>query len=219
MKTCLVTTAYITDDIRRQQTIKYLKYYTNPSIMNDMGHEMIYVMENGSSKEKIQEFLEECKQISNKIAVIHFEQHYPREGHLIYKYLWRALFNLQKLFKAYSKVIYTDNDFYVLNNKCANFIKNLDNCWASFYCHRHKFPETGIQILTKNNQTYKDFRNNNWDKFVNLELWNGMTMEVTIPVTVYKDVLIGDRYSEYGSIPDNVDYAAQVKLEDKVEYE
>lgn len=218
MKTILVTTAYITEEHRKQQTLKFLRYYTNPSIVQDLGISSILVMENGSYKELIEEFKKECYDISTMIKVHHFENHIARNSHLSYGYLWRSLFNLKKQFRENDKIIYMDNDFYVLSKSCANFIKGLSNCWSSFYCNRHKFPETGIQILTKNNSDYNEFINKNWDKFVNLSLWDGETMEVTLPVTVHKDILKGDRYSEYTTIPDDADFAAQVKLEDIVNY-
>lgn len=208
MKTCLVTTCWLDNEEYLTKTNKWIKYYTELDIADT-----IILLDNASSFENIKN-LETGK---GNVVVQRFTNHIKRESHLSYGYLWRAVRFFEELLKEYDKVIYMDNDFYILSEKMLNHVVSVENVYESPYCSRHNFPETGLQVITKNNPYYYTFKTSNEAKFNNLEQFNGLTMELELPVFANRD-FIGDRYSEYTIIPDNADFAAQVRLEDEVTF-
>lgn len=187
MKTALVTTCYLNDKEYLQKTVKWINYY---AALNKLEYDIIYLLDNASDPQNI-ELLK--ANIFKHVYIHSFKEHLPRSAHLEYPYLWRAVDYLKYLLEGgYDKVIYMDNDFYLLSEKAIDYVNKVKSGWISFYCNKHKFPETGIQIITKDNENYKNFL-----KTGDLMSYNGKMMETTLPLSEVNKDLVGDRYSEY----------------------
>lgn len=195
MKTCLVTTAYLDNQHYKKKTEKFVNYYK--SHFSD-----IFIIDNASIKE-------------HKIEGATIYTQYPflgRPSHLEYAYLWRALYSLKHFFeKGYDKVVYADNDLYLLSSEAFDVVKLITKGWSTFHCKRHSFNETGISIITKDCKEYLDF-------VADGQFWkhNGKCMETHLPVTNVIKHLVGDRWSEYNGVtcpPPAADFSAQTPLE------
>lgn len=213
MKTALVTTCYLNIDDYFDKTNKFCNYYY--SLQNDLNIDDIILIDNASCKGARIGLLnwinEDCP-----IRIVHFKDFLGRDSHLSYPYLWRAVYHLKELFKDYDKVIYMDNDFYITSSKLTDYINNLNSGWTTLWCPKHKFPETGIHIVTKDCKEYQDFV-----KSGNFMEHNGRMMETKLPVTEVNKTFKGDRWSEYQnseSIPEEADFSAQTPLGWKVNY-
>lgn len=206
MKTGLITTANLNDPINDEKTRKWLKYYTQ--LKKELGVTGIHVLNNGPTTRYDFDVLNRAGRTRLKFHA--FPQHLPRTGHLDYPYLWRAVDHFKECFKIYDKIIYMDNDFYILSERFAKHIKDFRDGWMSPWCARHNFPETGLQVLTKTSQCYPI--SYPYSRF------NGQCMELTLPVSTEKG-WIGDRHSEYGvTFQDRTwDFSAQVPLEMEME--
>lgn len=213
MKTILCTTCWLDNDEFNKRTEKWLRYYIYNS---GLIYDNIMLLDNASSFENIQKH---SRQWTGNVIIQRFTKHMSRTSHLEYPYLWRAVYFYQELFKEYDKVIYMDNDAYLLSDNAMNYVNNFKNGWASFNCPKHSFPETGIQIITKDCKEYKDFVGNmSEEEFI--KKYNGSVMEGTLPLTEVNRKLIGDRYSEYGIIKQDKiwDFSCQTLLETDMIY-
>lgn len=66
-----------------------------------------------------------------------------------YNYVWRAVYKIADLLLTYDKIIAIDSDAFVLSRKLANFIKNCNSGFQSFWCPRHEFPESSMFVLNR----------------------------------------------------------------------
>jgi hypothetical protein len=210
VKTVLVTTSWLGTAEYVSKLHNWLEYYTLGMISLDLKYDTVVVLDNASPFEKLKEF---GKGYSRYPGVVfqRFPQHFGRPSHYDYPYLWRAVDFYAELFKEYDKIVYMDNDFYVLSPKMVDWINNIQSGWTSPWCIRHDFPETGLQIITKTCAKY-----NNLHPF---SVNNGQCMEHVLPVQVDK-TLTGDRHSEYGLTEQQPewDFSAQVLPTMKMRY-
>lgn len=211
MKTVLVTTCWLDDPIYLAKTQKWLRHYI---YNNHLKYDDIILLDNASSFSNI---IKINYRWSGTILVQRFPVHMKRDSHLEYPYLWRGVYFFQELFKEYDRIIYTDNDAYLLSPKVMEYVNNFESGWESFWCTKHGFPETGIQIVTKDSKEYNAFVNGTLEDFIYIN--NGKTMETRLPVSVNKD-FIGDRHSESGIIIQDSkwDFSCQVPLEMEMKY-
>lgn len=208
MKTAIFTTTYLVPQERFDKTVKFLDYYSRKTNYD------IYVLDNNSPLEKAIEL----QLLFPQIKIIRYDEHFDRPSHLDYKYLWRAVFDLQNYFNEYEKIIYMDNDFYILSDKMFNYINDLKDSWTTFWCKMHQFPETGCHIILKNDPNYTNFiKDLTLQNFINL--YNNSCMENTLPVSKIEKSFNGDRFGELKDPPklDGLDFWAQAKLEDRIE--
>lgn len=206
-KTALVTTCYLNDPVFFERTVRWINYYLNQP--HNLQFKDIVLLDNASDVSKIKtlQFM-----VDNKVKVHSFRDHLPRTSHLEYPYLWRAVDYFKRLLNDYDRVVYMDNDFFLLSSKMCSHINELKNTWWSPYCIKYQFPETGLQVVTKDYLPYLEFVKSPYMSY------NGRCMETTLPVTVDK-TFSGDRYSEYPGPfiqTEFMDFAAQMRLEDKV---
>lgn len=210
MRTCIVTTCYLDSDERIEKMYKFLDYYIKHTDYQ------IYVIDNASPFHLFMNMYFKYSD-SGRVGYNRKEEHFNRPSHLDYKYLWRAVHELKDLMPRYAKVIYMDNDFYMISDKMFKYVEDLNSGWTTFYSHYYNFPETGCHIITKDCQEYKDFINMSQDEFIakhNLQI-----MENVLPVTHVEKGMIGDRYGEFKDRDkidkSTIDYWAQAALEDK----
>lgn len=209
MKTALVTTCYLNAGDYLEKTKKFIYYYQN---LFKLEQDNIILLDNASSFENIKALNRNI--IHNYgIAIQRFSEHFPRTSLLEYPYLWRAVYFFQEIFKEYDRILYCDNDAFLLSPKAIEWVNEFKEGWESPWCPRHNFPETGIQVLT-NCMKYQQFIN----KFSNendfIYVYNGQMMETTLPITINRD-LVGDRHSESNlkEIPNSSDFSCQVTLD------
>lgn len=205
MKTAIVTTCYLSVGDYYLKTKKFINYYTASNIE----HDNIILLDNASSFKNIASLSE----VTFNHLIQRFPIHMPRTSLLEYPYLWRAVYFFQEIFKEYDKIIYMDNDAYLLSPKAIEWVNKFEEGWESPWCPRHNFPETGIQVVT-NCDKYKNFVKRFANEKDFIYTFNGEMMETTLPVSINKD-LIGDRHSESGlkEIPTPCDFSCQVTLE------
>lgn len=206
MKTILVTTCWLDTPDFLNRTNKWLDYY-------QWFPYDIALLDNASSFENIGNLNREAVDIFQR-----FHVHMPRKGIWDYPYLWRAVHFFPELFKEYDKVIYTDNDFFLISENAIKYVDEFNKGWASFWCKKHNFPETGIQIVTKDCEEYKQFTKGTLEEFIAKN--NGKEMERLLPLTNINRDLNGDRHSEYGITEQQPgwDFTAQCLTDMKVIY-
>lgn len=205
MKTVLVSTCWLDNADYMNKTKKWLNYYTD-TIYGSIKYDEIILLDNASKFENIRNLID----FYPDVLIQRFTKHLPRGGHLDYPYAWRAVDFFIDLFNEYDKIIYMENDFYVLSNKMCSWINNINSGWHSAWCNKHNFPETALQVIVKDSEDYR--AGHPWSRL------NGTTMELELPLQVNKE-LKGDRHSEYlNTIPDNVDFSAQVILDMNVKF-
>lgn len=205
MKTILVTTCWLGNQEYIDKTKKFLKYYSHPISLQ---YDNVVLLDNASEFNKIFNLTP-----SQHPYVQRFHKHLPRTSILGYPYLWRAVYFFQELFKEYDKIVYMDNDFFLTSEKAISLVNNFNSGYMSFYCNKHKFPETGIQVVTKDCKEYWNFvKDLSEEEFI--AKYTGKMMETHLPLTHIEKDLIGDRWSEYGIIKQDPkwDWSAQTLL-------
>ena len=144
---------------------------------------------------------------SYKNHIIHFAENLGRNNVLDYPGWFRSFSFAAAYAKKfnYEKIIHIESDVFLLSNRILNYINNIDNGWNSFLCNRYKFPESGIQVIGKDQiDNFFNFCDKNYDTYRNFPI------ETIIPFTNVECSFIGDRYGEYlDSCPNNVDFCSQ----------
>lgn len=206
-KVALVTTCWLGNQEYIDKTLKWLNYYSG--IQNHLKYDDIILIDNASPSAKIKLIEDQFPNVN----FIHFDNHLTRTSHLEYPYLWRAVHTFQELLATYEKIIYMDNDFYVLSKSMTEYINDIGPIWWSPWCSKHQFPETGLQVLTKGVQDYWDFVSKPYMSY------NGLCMETTLPV-ITNEICKGDRHSEYGITEQQPgwDFTAQAPLNMEIKF-
>lgn len=191
MKTLLVTTSYLEPKQRYERIIRFLDFYkAQAKVTWD-----IMVLDNASPLELYNKFIADAKHsVYHDMKSIRYAEHYDRPSHLDYKYLWRAVHQLQTFFDQYDKIVYMDNDFYILKQSMIDYINALSSGWTTFWCGKYGFPETGCHIIVKGCKEYDDFIACGMEQF--FEQHNKTLMEHELPVTHVEHMFSGDRYGE-----------------------
>lgn len=210
MKTALVTTCWLGNQEYVERMNKWLDYYMT-EISDDLKYDDIIILDNASPFSEIKKLLDPFP----PIMLQRFHVHYDRPAHYDYMYLWRAVDFYQEIFKEYDKIIYMDNDFYVLSKNMVDAINRSKlDLWWSPWCKRHNFAETGLQVIGKENKEYQLCHP--WSQY------NGQCMEHVLENhgVLTDTVLKGDRHSEYGITEQDPtwDFSAQVPANMKMEY-
>lgn len=208
MKTILVTTCWLGNQEYIDKTKKFINYYSELQGSN-IHNDQILLLDNASPFKSVINM----NDFYSEALIQRFHNHLPRTSILGYPYLWRAVYFFQELFKEYDKIVYMDNDFFLTSDKAISLVNNFNSGYMSFYCNKHKFPETGIQVVTKDCKEYWDFvKGLSEEEFI--AKYTGKMMETHLPLTHIEKDLIGDRWSEYGIIEQDPkwDWSAQTLL-------
>lgn len=188
MKTVLVTTAYINEENRYKNLINFIKYYQGYEICSHLEYTDLIVLDNCSDFSKISSLMENFIYLP---VVQRFTENFKRNGVYDYKYWWRAIYFFEEILKEYDKIVYLDNDFYLLTPKICEYITNLNSGWTSLYSAKYGFPESACQILLKDCEAYHNFvADGDFKKHV------GKAAELIIPFTHVEKGFNGDRLGE-----------------------
>lgn len=203
MNTIIITTCYL-DEGRYPRMKKWLEYYLPK--MNALGASKIQLLDNASALPLIHQLQDEVPGFGVTWDIHRYNDHLARGSNIFdYPYIWRAIRDLNNYFDKYDKIIYMDNDFYILSDKMFSYVKNLSSGWTAFWCPKHNFPETSCNVLIKGCSSYEKFLQ------TPIEQYNGTCFERTLPTTFREKGMIGDRYSEYPmNPPANADFNSQV---------
>ena len=147
-------------------------------------------------------------QPSSRVIMYHWDNCLGRPSSLNYPGWYRSFMFVAEYAQRYGfkKIIHIEADCRLISKKIQLYVNELINGWVAFYCPKHNFPETGIQIIAGDSiLEFVKFSKIPYNKFVNF------LAEKYFPFTVNRKDFIGDRYSEYPKeIPLNADYACQI---------
>ena len=107
---------------------------------------------------------------------------------------------------GFTKVVHIESDAYLISRRMVDFVNNLESGWTMFWCPRHRFPESSIQIIAGDSlHTYRRLQSVAYAEF-----HRENSIERLLPATQILKSFIGDRYSEYRQdVPRNADFVAQ----------
>lgn len=211
LKTLLFTTSYCTDnDTWQTRNKKWLDFvsksplqYTKLLMLDDCSP----VLPQWDNISILRTPFE--GEIDDKNVLLTFNKNLGRHSLLDYPGWYRSYsFAAKYAYKfGYQKVIHIESDAYVLTQSMYDYINNLNTGWVTFWCKQHNFPENAIQVICED-EIYNFYKISSQPYSV----FKGKDIERMLPYTKVERNFIGDRYSEYtDTIPDNADYACQVR--------
>jgi GR25 family glycosyltransferase involved in LPS biosynthesis len=208
--TLIFCTSYFEDKkIWEGRYRRWLNYYTKI-----FQNALLFMIDDGSpylpqdSDVRINDNLEAVV-IGEKATIFRFPQRLGRPSILNYPGWFRSFTFSVAIAKRFQvrKIVHIESDAYILSQRAVDFINAADNGWTVFWCPKHQFPETALQVICE-------------DSFGALEQlrakpytadYMGKRIEEVLPYSHIEKGIYGDRFSEYGSkIPGNADFAAQV---------
>jgi hypothetical protein len=210
-KTLLFCTSFSNSEtLWRNRYLKWLKFYNSINLNADK----ILMIDDGSPIIPNIESVPimnpneiSCDSDKYKNSIIHFSENLGRSATQDYPGWFRSFSFAGKYAKKFNfeKIIHIESDVFLLSDRITNFINSLTSGWTSFPCRRYGFPESGIQIICKDQlDNFYNFCNQEYD------LYRGYAIETILPLTNINHEFIGDRYGEYlSSPPENVDYCSQ----------
>lgn len=200
MTTILFSLCWLGEPWRIERNLKWLEF--NRKLKTELGYDKIVFVDNASTFSDLallkgdvyNSNFELLQQGGSDLDIYRFEEHIPRTGIWEYPYCWRGVDFLKQIITHYKadKVIGLDTDFYILTPKLADYVRNLDAGWTSFFNHKYGFPEAAIHVLCKDSI----------DRLMNFPIpsythYNNQHMEWLLPFTqVLKTEFTGDRYGE-----------------------
>lgn len=134
-----------------------------------------------------------------------------------YPYCWRGIFRLHDLmmFEELDKVIFLDNDGYLLSNRICDHVNGLSKGWEASWCRKYGFPESAFHVLCRDSlEVLSKFIGGNTKRSF-IDQYNGSTMEHALPFTIVNKDFVTDRFGEsrepqrpdmdyYGQAPTNI---------------
>ncbi len=106
---------------------------------------------------------------------------------------------------GFTKVVHIEADAFLITQRACDYINGLRDGWTALWCDRHKWPESGIQVITGSGlHVYKEWASKPIEDFA------GACIELTLPFSHVERDLVGDRYGEAGKQPPrNADWCMQ----------
>ncbi len=209
--TLLMSSCYLDETVYFKRTLRWLEYHLKLRREGRLEFTDVFLIDNASHPTHIHTL----QQLYPNISIISRLEHYRREAWIDYKYIWVPIAKYADLLKTFDRIIYMENDVFLLSNYAC---KTVETCtgWSTPFCNKWGFPETALQVITREAEGYNRFLAEG-DPY----RFNGITgMEDALKPYLNILDLKGDRYSEYPMlIPTDADYAAQVGLEHAVSFE
>lgn len=204
MKTILLCQSYLDGkdaqgNERHARIWKYLEYYS--SIADKLGIERIRLMDNGS---KTSFWQSNTCQVPIEFYSVRNLAHGPN---LHYPHCWVNLYYQETLIKeGYEKIINIDSDAFIVSNRLADYVKNLDSGWATLLCKRYNWPASEVSILCKDAfPVFHKYTEVPWQRRV------GKLMERDVPYTIVNMDFDCDRYGESKApLTEKIDLYAQM---------
>jgi hypothetical protein len=140
---------------------------------------------------------------------VNFEPHLGRPSHLSYPGWWRSFTYGAALARSIhcQRIWHVESDFFIASHRMIARLDSLRSGWSAFWCHRHGFAETAVQVIGADRfQALDNLRDR-------IHTFDGQHAEAVLPFDqVIKD-MVGDRYGEMGTRPQDVpglDYYGQL---------
>ena len=196
-----------------------------------------YIIDDGSPEHLLHELLSKCevsskliclssmddftllKNLTEKLVIISIRPHLGRPGHTAYPGWWRSFLSssLVASLNNYEKIIHIESDFYVISKKMTDYLMSLTSGWHTAWCKRHKFIETGIQVICKDAlPSFENFKEKNFSNWKPLckRTAEGIIKDFS---TVFDMSFVGDRLGEFKhDILGPIDYYGQLTRENDV---
>lgn len=185
-------------------------------IASGLAYDAILLVDDGSQclpdwpEVKIQMDGFEADQTSDKSIIIHhFQDHLGR--HDIFDFPgWYRSFAFAGRYAAangFEKIIHIESDSFLIGSRIKRYFNNAPSGWTAFWCPRHNFPESALQIIA--GDAIKRFAE--IETTHPHEMLRGREFESQLPFDRVEKRFTGDRYGEFLTvIPGNADYAVQV---------
>jgi len=207
MKTLLFATMYLRDEASLQRYQKYLNFLDRNYW--SMGIDHAVFIDDGSSPRLLSAiglpvFMGEMPTELPAVSIFTFPDHKGWQGNYFQGW-WRSFLFAPLLAEHYGldRIIHIESDAYVLSKRLRNYLTGLTSGWTALWCPLHKMPETGIQVVCK-------------DQFGSMKEIvppNDIYPENYLPFTAVNKDFKGDRYAEYTDlIPAGADFLCQVTL-------
>ncbi|MFA6282202.1 MAG: hypothetical protein WCY05_06870, partial [Candidatus Omnitrophota bacterium] len=120
-----------------------------------------------------------------------------------------------KIAKKYNfdKLILCESDAYIIRPRLFSYIKAQAGGWVAFWCPKHKFPESALQVISKDYMARLESLYEEGEKLWMREVF----AEKFLPFTKIEKRFIGDRYGEFlKKYPFDADYICQAWLSTSV---
>jgi hypothetical protein len=201
---------------RLERNIKYIKYYM--AIREEIGFDMIWLMDNQSSKENVQKLLQAVGDGGNKLQIFTTPKKLiSKVGGLDYPYCWAPLFEMCEMMKkvgTIEKAIAIDSDCFVVSKTLAKHIRYTNSGWSTLWCPKYNFPESAFQIICEDAKPLLNgFFNFGWERH------NGKMMETTLPFTQVNKGFNANRFGEWRQQQDvSMDYYGQARVDQTLIY-
>ena len=169
---------------RLERNIRYVRWYE--SIQEKVGFDDIWMFDNGSSEHLLERFQSACPNVKIERAP-HLGRSEEPHG---YQYLWRALWFLNDLIsRGYGKIVAIDSDSFVVSERMAKHIKELQKGWEVMYERSHDCPAAEVHILCAEAfGLFKSYTSRPWQEKI------GKWMERELPFTKVNKDLNCDRW-------------------------
>ncbi|WP_305060314.1 hypothetical protein [Janthinobacterium sp. SUN137] len=134
--------------------------------------------------------------ISNdeKNLIIRFDNNLGRQSGIDYPGWWRSFLHSINVANelGVDKIIHIESDAYIMSPHLANFINEIESGWNVLWSPRHRFPETAIQVICRDQfGIFEKFKDDN------LSLAFPDIAENLLPFTAVHKQFKGDRYSDF----------------------
>ena len=134
------------------------------------------------------------------------EPHLGRPAHLNYPGWWRSFtssLDLARMIGA-ERIWHVESDFLVTSSKMIERLDTARAGWTAFWCPRHNFPETAIQVIggdrfEKMASLKAELQGSGYRRFI------GRHAEEVLPFDTIDRSMNGDRYGEAGIDPKTIE--------------
>jgi hypothetical protein len=118
--------------------------------------------------------------------------HLGRPSHLDYPGWWRSFGHAATIARDLGcrRIWHVESDFYLASRRMVNKMNEIEKGWITFWCPRHAFPETGIQVIAEEHFDQLALVGERCQKF------SGRHAEHVLPITTIICDMVGDRYGE-----------------------
>lgn len=202
MKSFIFCTSYFKKNLLQNNEKRYqrwLDFYV--SNLSKIGCENLFLIDDGSpiisfsNEIAVLDPMNLPNKIVNQQNIIRFQDHLGRPSQKDYRGWWRSFTFSIILAEKYNfeKIVHIESDFFVVSDRMLEYINSISTGWISFYSPFFDFPESAIQVVTKDafklfKQVYLTLLQNQFSINISAERY--------LPFTEVEKSFNGDRFGE-----------------------